>query len=90
MKSIEEYLEMMEYLSLEDVENPKWKLQDLSKIHSSLNEKDYLSYLVYLILRPELPEDEKDTCRKLIKILQALEKREVNKRYNHFEIATFN
>jgi hypothetical protein len=89
MKTIEEYLEMMEYLTLEEVENPKWKLQDLHKIHASLNEKDYLSYLVYLVLRPDISEDEKDTCRKLIKVLQALEKREINKRYNHFEIANF-
>lgn len=89
MKSIEDYLEMMEYLTLEQVENTKWNIEDLKKIHPSLTEKDYLTFIMYLQLRPDLTDDEKDTCYKLIKISQALEKREIEKRYSHFEEASF-
>jgi len=91
MKSIEEYLEMMEYLSVEEVEQPKWKLEDLqTKIHPSLDENNFLSYLFYLQLRPDLNDDEKDTLTKLMKLKIALNNREINKQYKHFEEANYN
>lgn len=85
MKSLEEILSQLEYLTVEDVENPKWKLEDLTKISSSLTEDNALTYAFYLALRTDLSDDEKDTLKKIIKIKQALEEREIRKKYSHFE-----
>ena len=85
MKSLEQILEDIQYLTEEDVTNPKWKLEDFVKISSTLTEDDYLTYIIYQQFRPDLSEDEKDTVNKIIKIKQALEKREIQKRYAHFK-----
>ena len=85
MKSLEEILEQLEYLTVEDVENPKWKLEDLTKISPTLTEDNCLTYAFFLMLRNDLSDDEKDTVNKIIKIKRALEEREIKKKYSHFE-----
>lgn len=88
MKTLEEILKQLEYLTVEEVENPKWKLEDLTKLSTYLNDEDFLTYIVYLSLRPDLPPDDRDTCEKIIKVKRALEARDIAKKYNHFETIT--
>jgi hypothetical protein len=84
MKSLEEVMKGLEFLSKEEVENPEWSLEKMQMIHQSLTDDNFLSYVVYLSLRPDLPEDDRDTCLKLIKIKRALENRDIQKQYKHF------
>jgi hypothetical protein len=85
MKSLEEILQGLEYLSEAEVNDPKWTLESLKNFHQSLSDDNFLSYIVYLSLRPDLSDDDRDTCLKIIKIKNALEKREIQKKYSHFE-----
>jgi len=87
MKTAEEILYMLEYLSQDYVEDPKWRLQDMHKIHESLTEDNIMTYISYLaIKKDDITPDEKDTIEKIIKIKRALERREINKRYAHFTL----
>ena len=87
MKSLEEILKGLEYLSTEDVDNPKWSLDSLTNLHESLTDGNFMSYIVYLSLRPDLSDEDKDTCMKIIKIKKALEDRDIRKKYSHFACA---
>jgi len=84
-KSIEEILKGLEYLSQEEVDSPKWTLDSLTNLHESLSDHNFLSYIVYLSLRTDLSDDDKDTIQKIIKIKKALEDREIKKRYSKLE-----
>ena len=85
MKTIEEILEGLEYLSQDQLDNPRWTLESLKNLHESLSDDNFLSYIVYLSLRPDLNDDDRDTCLKIIKVKNALEKRDIQKKYSHFE-----
>ena len=84
MLTLERIQEGLEYYSKNEIEHPEWTLDKMKMIHESLTDDDFMSYIVYLSLRPDLPEDEKDTCLKLIKIKRALEHRDISKKYAHF------
>lgn len=84
MLTLEQIQEGLEYYSKNDIEHPEWSLDKMKMIHESLSDDNFMSYIVYLSLRPELPDDDKDTCLKLIKIKRALENRKINKKYSHF------
>tara|TARA_R110000868_G_scaffold19572_3_gene84254 strand:- start:1205 stop:1474 length:270 start_codon:yes stop_codon:yes gene_type:complete len=87
MKTTEEILHMLEYLSQDYVEDPKWRLEDMVKLHSSLDENNIMTYISYLAIRKDdITADERDTIEKIIKIKRALERREINKRYGHFTL----
>ena len=87
MKTTEEILHMLEYLSQDYVDEPKWRLQDMNKLHSSLDENNIMTYISYLAIRKDdIEPDEKDTIIKIIKIKRALEHREITKRYGHFTL----
>ena len=87
MKTTEEILQMLEYLSQEYVEDPKWRLQDMVKLHPSLDENNIMTYISYLAIRKDdIEPDEKDTIIKIIKIKRELEHREINKQYSHFTL----
>ena len=43
MKTTEEILHMLEYLSQDYVEDPKWRLEDMTKLHPSLTEDNILA-----------------------------------------------
>lgn len=85
MLSLEEVMKGIEYINKEEIENPEWTLDKMQMIHDTLSDDNFMSYIVYLSLRPDLPEEDKDTCLKLIKIKRALENREINKKYSHFK-----
>ena len=87
MKSLEETMKGLEYLSTEDVDNPKWSLDSLTNLHESLTDGNFMSYIVYLSLRPDLSDEDKETCMKIIKIKKALEDRDIKKKYSHFACA---
>jgi hypothetical protein len=87
MKTAEEILYMLEYLSQDYVEDPKWRLEDMTKLHPSLDENNIMTYISYLAIRKDdIEPDERDTIEKIIKIKRALERREINKRYAHFRL----
>jgi len=84
MRTIEEVMRGLEYISKDDVENPVLTLEKMKLIHDSLDDENFMSYVMYMSLRPDLSEDERDTCLKLIKIKRALENRDVERNYSHF------
>ena len=87
MKTTEEILHMLEYLSQDYVDDPKWRLEDMVKLHSSLGLDNIMTYISYLAIRKDdIDADEKDTIIKIIKIKRAIENREINKRYGHFTL----
>jgi hypothetical protein len=87
MKTAEEILYMLEYLSQDYVEHPKWRLEDMIKLHPSLDENNIMTYISYLAIRKDdITADDRDTIEKIIKIKRALERREINKRYAHFTL----
>ena len=87
MKTTEEILQMLEYLSKDYVDDPKWRLEDMVKLHSSLGLDNIMTYISYLAIRKDdIDADEKDTIIKIIKIKRALEHREINKQYGHFTL----
>ena len=87
MKTTEEILHLLEYLSKDYVDDPKWRLQDMTKLYSSLDENNIMTYISYLAIRKDdIDADEKDTIIKIIKIKRALEHREITKQYSHFTL----
>ncbi len=87
MKTTEEILYMLEYLSKEYVDDPKWRLEDMIKLHPSLDENNIMTDISYLAIRKDdITADERDTFEKIIKIKRAIENREINKRYAHFTL----
>lgn len=87
MKTTEEILQMLEYLSKDYVDDPKWRLEDMVKLHSSLGLDNIMTYISYLAIRKDdIDADEKDTIIKIIKIKRELEHREINKQYSHFTL----
>ena len=87
MKTTEEILHMLEYLSKDYVDDPKWRLEDMVKLHSSLGLDNIMTYISYLAIRKDdIDADERDTIEKIIKIKRALEHREITKRYGHFTL----
>ena len=88
-KTIEQLLQDLEYLSEAEVNDPKWTLDSLTNLHDSLNDNNFMSYIVYLSLRNDLSDEDKDTIEKIIKVKRALEDREIKKRYSHFALAQY-
>lgn len=69
----EELLQKLEYLSIDQVENPKLEVEDLMKISPTLHSDNPLTFMLYLHFRPDLPEDEKQLIQNLITLLQRRE-----------------
>ncbi len=57
-RNYELLLVKVNYLSVDDVMDPKVKLEDLVKFHPSLDTDNHLTYLMILHLRPDLSETE--------------------------------
>ena len=65
MKTTEGILHMLEYLSQDYVDDPKWRLEDMTKLHPSLTEDNILTYISYLAIRKDdITADERDTIEK--------------------------
>jgi len=84
-----ELLEKVKYLSVDDVMDPKVKLEDLIKFHPSLDTDNHLTYLMLIHLRPDLSETDKIHYQKMALIKRALTKRDYEKQYKSFEIANY-
>lgn len=88
-KTIEDYLRDIEYLTLDDVNNTKWKIEDMHKIHPTLDEENYLTYILYIGLRDDLTEDEKTELIDIIERGKQEEKEEIIKSFSHFKEASY-
>ena len=84
-----ELLEKVKYLSVDDVMDPKVKLEDLIKFHPSLDTDNHLTYLMLIHLRPDLSVYDKIHYQKMALIKRALTKRDYEKQYKLFEIANY-
>ena len=73
-RNYELLLEKVNYLSVDDVMDPKVKLEDLVKFHPSLDTDNHLTYLMILHLRPDLSETDKIHNQKMALIKRALKK----------------
>ena len=69
MKTAEEILYMLEYLSQDYVDNPEWRLEDMTKLHPSLDENNIMTYISYLAIRKDdIEPDERDTIEKSLRL----------------------
>ena len=85
---IEEVMQKLQYLTVEQVTNPKVEVEDLTNISPYLHPDDYLTYIVFLSNRNDLPEDEKDMYKSLIKALKAKEDQEIEDALKRFDNAS--
>jgi len=89
MRTIEEYLEMTNYHTKDEVEHPQLTIEKMVNISPDLTPDNHLTYLLFLSLRPDLKEDEVIHYMKLSKIKRALEEREIDEQYKHFEVSSY-
>ena len=89
MRTIEEYIEMTKYLTIEEVEQPKLTIEKMVNISRDLTEDNYFTYVLFIALRPDLSEEEVTYYTNLSRIKIALEERDVKEQYKHFEVATY-
>lgn len=81
----EELLQKLEYLSIDQVQNPKLEVEDLIKISPTLHSDNPMTFMLYLHYRPDLPEDEKELIQNLITLLQRREQEGYEIFLNKFE-----
>ena len=88
--SIEDLLAKLEYITVDQLDNPRWELEDMVKIHPSLDEDNYLTYVIYLLMKEhELPEEQKEELKKMIEVMKEIEKKQIEKLYGNFEEVTY-
>ena len=69
----EELMQKMQYLTVEEVEHPKLEIEHLINISPTLHLDNYLTYIIYLQYRPDLPDDEKELIQNIITLLKKKE-----------------
>ncbi len=82
---IEQIMEKLQYLTVQEVENPKLEVEQLSKLSPYLHLDDYLTYIVFLQYRQDLPEYEKKWYLDLIEALKEKERQEYEEALKRFE-----
>ena len=82
---IEQIMEKLQYLTVQEVENPKLEVEQLSKLSSCLHLDDYLTYIVFLQYRQDLPEHEKKWYLDLIEALKEKEREEYEEALKRIE-----
>lgn len=70
---IEEILEKMNYLSVEEVQHPKLQIEDLVSLSPTLTLDNILTYILFLQLRKDLTEAEREAIEYIIKQLRERE-----------------
>ena len=84
--SIEDLLAKLEYITVDQLEKPSLELADMVKIHLSLDEDNYLTYVIYLIMKEhELSDERKEELKKMIELTKEIEKKQIEKLYGNFE-----
>ena len=73
-------LESIPEKKLEDIENPKFQLEDAVKIHPTLTLDCEYTYYLFLSKRPDLTKDERDVIYQIIAKLKANDDLE----YSHY------
>lgn len=76
--SKEDFLRSISYLTLEDISNNKVTLEGLKRIHPSLNDYSPLLYSIYLQLRTDLEQSEREYYLTIINKLLENEKKIVD------------
>ena len=66
-------MDVLGYYTSEDITNRKCTLDDILRLSPMLNENDYMLYVIYLNVRPDLPEDERLYYTELIHNLKEKE-----------------
>lgn len=82
---LEQIMEKLQYLTVQEVENPKLEVEQLCKLSPYLHLDDYLTYIVFLQYRQDLPEDEKKWYLELIEALKNKEQQEYEEALKRFQ-----
>lgn len=82
---IEEVLARLDNLTLEDFNNETLEVEDLVNISPCLHTDNYLTYIIFLGIRKDLPEDMVEAYKALINALKKREHHNIKKQYAHFE-----
>jgi len=69
-----DFINGIQYLTLDDITNNKCTLEGLKRLNPMLNEYNPMTYTIYLKSRPDLPDHEKHYYTELIKRLLSKEK----------------
>lgn len=83
---LEEVMQKLQYLTIAEVENPKLEVEHLQKISPTLNLDNWMTYVIFLQYRQDLPEAEREMYLQLIEALKQNERELYEKELKRFEI----
>lgn len=83
-----DFLNSINYLTEEDINNEKTTLEKISRLHPSLNEYNPLLYSIYLQSRKDLENDEIMYYQEVIRRLMENEKKLVDSVLNNLRDST--
>lgn len=83
---LEEIMQRLQYLTVDEVENPKLEVEHLKKISPCLDLDNWMTYIIFLQYRPDLPEAEREMYLQLIEALKQNERDLYERELKRFEI----
>jgi hypothetical protein len=82
---LEELMFKLQYLTTEEVENPKLEIEHLTRISPHLHLDNPLTYIIFLNYRPDLPDEERELYLRIVKAFQDKEREEFEEALKRFE-----
>lgn len=83
---LEEIMQRLQYLTIDEVENPKLEVEHIQKISPTLDLDNWMTYVIFLQYRQDLPEAEKEMYLQLIEVLKQNERDLYERELKRFEI----
>lgn len=82
---VEELMMKLQYLTVQEVEDPKLEIEHLTRISPSLHPDNPLTYAIFLTYRQDLPEEERELYVRIMEALQNKENEEYQEALKRFE-----
>lgn len=76
---------IFQYLTLEDVSNPKCSIQDLQRISPAFDENNYMTYFIFLQCRPDINGEERVYYEQIMNDLKVQEEHRIHEMLSKFE-----
>jgi hypothetical protein len=81
----EELMYKLQYLTVQEVENQRLEIEHLSRLSPTLHLDNYLTYLIFLEYRQDLPEEEKELYYRIAQALKQKEDEEYQEALKRFD-----
>lgn len=82
---LEELMFKLQYLTTEEVENPKLEIEHLARLSPTLHTDNPLTYIIFLAFRKDLPEEERKFYELVLEALQNKERQDYEEALKRFE-----